>query len=125
MQADAFAGELLAPERLFRPDALRLTFDRLTQLKAYWGLSMKGVIVRAEAVGANDRQAAVRLHKQFSARGYNSAEPFPLVEEQPALISQSIEVHLQEHDYKVEELARSIHLTPAEFRTEFLREAAI
>lgn len=121
-QADAFAGELLAPAALFRPAARRLTFDRLPQLKAYWGLSMKGIIKRAQAIGAVDPKAALRLYKQHSARGYNAAEPYPLPPEPPTLVQTAINVHLQEHGYTRDELAEAILLNPADFRQQFLGE---
>lgn len=121
-EADAFAGEFLAPATLFRPDVRRLTFDRLPQLKAYWGLSMKGVITRALAIGAINRPAAIKLYKQHSARGYNAAEPYPVKPEPPTLVETAIHVHLQEHGYSRDELAEAVRLNPDEFRRDFLHE---
>lgn len=121
-EADAFAGEFLAPAALFKASARRLTFDRLPQLKAYWGLSMKGIIKRAQVVGAIDQKTAVRLYKQHSARGYNSAEPYPLPPEPPTLVETAIHVHLGEHGYTRDELAEAIRLNPSEFRRDFLGE---
>jgi Zn-dependent peptidase ImmA (M78 family) len=123
-QADAFAGEFLAPVAYFKADARRLTFDRLPQLKTYWGLSMKGVIRRAKAVGALDPKTATRLYKQHSARGYNSAEPYPLKPEPPTLVNAAIKVHLEEHGYTRDELAEAALLTTQEFSRDFLGEAA-
>jgi Zn-dependent peptidase ImmA (M78 family)/DNA-binding XRE family transcriptional regulator len=120
LQADAFAGEFLAPEASFRPDVRRLTFDRLAQLKAYWGISMKGIIKRAQAIGAIDTQTALRLYKQHSARGYNSAEPYTLPPEPPTLIKRAIDVHLHDHAYTPAELASAVHLTSREFYRDFL-----
>jgi Zn-dependent peptidase ImmA (M78 family)/transcriptional regulator with XRE-family HTH domain len=122
LQADAFAGEFLAPEYYFRHDARRLSFDRLPNLKAYWGLSMKGVIKRAETVNAIDRATALRLYKQHSARGYNAAEPYPLASEPATLVEQAITVHLQDHGYTPDELATAIRVTPGEFYRDFLGE---
>lgn len=119
-QADAFAGEFLTPQAAFRPSVRRLTFDRLPQLKAHWRISMKAVIVGATKVGAIDKQTSVRLYKQHSAHGYNRAEPFPLSPEPPSLVRQAVDVHLSEHGYSVEELARVVRLDPDEFSREFL-----
>jgi len=121
-QADAFAGEFLAPIARFKPDARRLTFDRLPQLKAYWGLSMKGVIKRARVVDAIDTKTATKLYKQHSARGYNAAEPYPLKSEQSTLVDAAINVHLQEHGYTRDQLAEAALLTPQEFVRDFLKE---
>ncbi len=119
-QADAFAGELLAPQSVFGPQVRRLTFQRLPQLKAYWRISMKAVIKRAEAIGAIDRSAAVRLYKQHSARGYTRAEPYALDPEPPTIIREAIRIHLQEHDYTPAELAEAVRLTPGEFQHDFM-----
>lgn len=119
-EADAFAGEFLAPVAYFKPAARKLTFDRLPQLKAYWGLSMKGIIKRAETVGAIDSKTAVRLYKQHSARRYNTAEPYPLKPEPPTLVEAAINVHLQDHGYTQDELAAASLLTPQELASEFL-----
>lgn len=121
-QAEAFAGEFLAPESLFRPSVRKLTFDKLGQLKAYWRISMKAIIKCSEAIGAIDRRAAVRLYKQHSARGYNNIEPYPVPPEEPTLIKQAIQVHLQQHGYTREELAEAALLTVDEFARDFLQE---
>jgi Zn-dependent peptidase ImmA (M78 family) len=82
-EADAFAGESLAPAALFRPDLRGVTFDRLPNLKMYWRLSMKGIIKRGQAIGAIDRHTATRFYKQHSARGYSVAEPYPPSPDRP------------------------------------------
>lgn len=121
-QADAFAGEFLAPESLFRPDVRRLSFSRLPQLKAYWGLSMKGIITRAKRIGAIDAATATKLYKQHSARGYNKVEPYPLKAEKPSLVDAAVRVHLDEHGYTQEQLAEAVLLDPREFAREFLEK---
>ncbi len=121
-EADEFAGEFLAPRAAFGNDCRRLTFDRLPTLKAYWRLSMKAIITRAAAIGAVDQPMAVRLYKQHSARGYNSAEPFPIPEELPSLVGEAIRVHLDEHGYSNSELAEAMLLSDDEFATAFLDE---
>ncbi len=123
-EADEFAGEFLAPSSLFRRDVRNLTFDKLPTLKTYWGLSMKGIIRRATAIGAIDSQQGVRLYKQHSARGYNAAEPYPLPAEPPTLVDHAITIHLQEHGYTQEELAESVGLLPGEFAKKFLGDDA-
>jgi Zn-dependent peptidase ImmA (M78 family)/transcriptional regulator with XRE-family HTH domain len=124
IEADAFAGEFLAPEALFRPDCRRLTFDRLPNLKSYWRLSMKGIIKRAQTVGAIDQTTTVRLYKQHSARGYNTVEPYPVAPEPPTLIRSAIDVHLTDHEYTLNELATALLLNEAEFAHDLLGDAA-
>jgi Zn-dependent peptidase ImmA (M78 family) len=117
-EADAFAGEFLAPVRLFKPDCRNLTFAKLPNLKAYWRISMKAVIKRAQAVDAIDRETAVRLYKQHSARGFNTMEPYPVPDEPPTLIQAAIDAHLADMEYTPQDLAEAVLLNP----TEFLRD---
>lgn len=121
LQADAFAGEFLAPQALFRHDVRRLTFDRLPALKTYWRLSMKAIIKRAHAIDAIDQATAVKLYKQHSARGYNTAEPYAIAPEPPTLVGQAVDVHLHEHGYNAAELAQAIRMSKGELFRDLLR----
>ena len=123
-EADAFAGEFLAPAVPFRQSLRGITFDRLANLKAYWGLSMKGIIRRGRAIDAIDPQTAMRLYKQHSARGYNTAEPYPLKAEPPTLIKTAVNIHLQDHEYTATELATAVFLETGEFYEALLGEPA-
>jgi Zn-dependent peptidase ImmA (M78 family)/transcriptional regulator with XRE-family HTH domain len=120
-EADAFAGEFLAPEGLMRPDLRQLNFDRLPNLKTYWRLSMKAIIKRAQVIGAIDMPAATRLYKQYSARRYNTQEPYPLSPEPPSLITDAVGVHRTHHGYDTEELAAAVLLLSQEFTQKFTR----
>jgi Zn-dependent peptidase ImmA (M78 family) len=119
-EADAFAGEFLTPRHLIFPDLKKLTFGRLPALKMHWGISMKALIKRAEVIGAIDKTAATRLYKQYSARRWNNAEPYPLPPESPSLIREAARVHFQDHGYSVAELADAVRLTEDELRRELL-----
>jgi len=123
-EADAFAGEFLAPRALIAPELRRLTFERLYPLKMSWRLSMKALIMQAERTGTIDYNAARRLYKQYSARGFHTAEPYDLPPEPPTLVPSAIDVHLREHEYALDELAVGVaYLWSDEFQTEFLSPA--
>jgi Zn-dependent peptidase ImmA (M78 family)/transcriptional regulator with XRE-family HTH domain len=121
-QADAFAGEFLAPERVFRPQVSRLDFTKLAPLKTFWRISMKAVITRAQKIGAIDPMTATKLYKQYSARRYNSGEPYKLSPEPSTLLTEAVRIHLQEHGYTREELAQAARLQADEFYRDFLGE---
>jgi Zn-dependent peptidase ImmA (M78 family)/transcriptional regulator with XRE-family HTH domain len=121
-EADAFAGEFLAPRSLILPDLQGLTFGRLPALKMHWRLSMKALIKRAEVVSAINRPDAVRLYKQYSARRWNNAEPYPLSSEPPTLVCEAAHVHLLEHGYTMQELADAVRLTETELQHELLSD---
>lgn len=107
-EADRFAAEFLAPAALITPDLRKLTFDRLPTLKMVWKLSMKALIMRADRLGTIDRAQATRLYKQYSARGFNDAEPYPLPEEPATIVSSAVDVHQRVHRYSAEELSEKV-----------------
>jgi Zn-dependent peptidase ImmA (M78 family) len=121
-EADAFAGEFLAPRQELGPDLRNLSFSRLPPLKMYWRISMKAIITRGQKIGAIDPMSASRLYKQYSYRRYNDGEPFPLPPETPSLVSEAIRVHLDQHSYSVEELAEAVLLGDREFRIDLMGE---
>jgi Zn-dependent peptidase ImmA (M78 family) len=125
VEADEFAGEFLAPEVYFKPTCRRLTFDRLANLKSFWRISMKAIIKRAHFIGAIDDGVAVRLYKQHSARGYNSAEPYEIPAEQSTLVKSAIDVHMNDHGYSADELAQAMLLPRDEFLRDFLGERSL
>lgn len=121
-QADAFARELLTPREVFRHDVRNLKFDKLPALKTYWRLPMKGIIKGAHAIGAINQATATRLYKQHSARGYNTAEPYPLSPEPPTLTATAAHIRLDELGYSPSELAAAVYLSEGEFYRCFLGE---
>ncbi len=109
-EADDFAGEFLAPRRLIRPSLHGLSFEKLPILKEHWRLPMKAIIKRAERIGAINRNASVRLYKQFSARGYNSREPSPVATEPATLMQRVVRFYMDEHEYSLEDVAGAARL---------------
>jgi Zn-dependent peptidase ImmA (M78 family) len=123
-QADQFAGEFLAPRDEVTPDLRGLSMARLPALKMFWRISMKALITRARNLGAIDPTSASRLFKQYSARRYNDAEPYPVPSEPPTIIDAAVQIHLGEHGYAPHELAEVVRLSEWEFRRELLRSDA-
>ncbi|HWC34116.1 MAG TPA: XRE family transcriptional regulator [Mycobacteriales bacterium] len=121
-QADEFAAEFLTPKAQVLPDLRALSFARLPALKMHWRITMKALIYRAEATGAISRQQSVRLYKQYMARRWNNAEPYPLDAEEPTLITAAAAVHMNDHGYTGPELAEAVRLTYEEFYDEFLQQ---
>jgi hypothetical protein len=111
-EASRFAGALLMPtwdaqELLFGG----LTLARLGRLKASWGISMAGLIVRAHQLAAIDRLRQESLFKQISARGWRREEPVLVRREEPALIPRLIEAKFgQVPDWS--NIGRSFDLPP-------------
>jgi hypothetical protein len=63
-----------------------VTLRRLAELKAMWGVSIAGLIMRARQVEAIGMACQESLFKQLSARGWRLTEPVRVHREQPALL---------------------------------------
>jgi len=120
VQADEFAAEFLMPRAAIYPDLMKLSFGRLPALKLHWKVSMKSLITRAKKTGALEEAGAVRLYKQYSARRWTNAEPYPIPVEPPTLVQEAVRVHLKDHGYSQKELATAVRLSEAEFERELL-----
>lgn len=110
-QADEFAAEFLTPAATIKPDLKGLTIENAGRLKMHWRVSIKTLIRRADSLGCITREYATRLYKQYSARGFNTAEPYLLQAEMPTLLNRVIQVHMNDHNYTQAELLKAIRLS--------------
>ncbi len=86
--ANRFAAEFLLPEDVIRPclSSAPLTLTMLADLKSYWGVSIKTLIMRAfELEIITDGQRRY-LFRQMAAKGWNVNEPVPIPQEKPRLL---------------------------------------
>lgn len=121
-QADAFAAEFLAPAEEIAPQLAGLTtgdFPRLIQLKTQWGMSIAALIRRAHDLGEiTDRQ-----YRQFQIRlnqlGWKQVEPGAVPAEAPSTLTRVMEVHLHDHGYTLDELAKTAGMLPSFFKTHY------
>jgi Zn-dependent peptidase ImmA (M78 family)/transcriptional regulator with XRE-family HTH domain len=121
-QADIFASEFLAPSEEIAPQLAGLTtrdFPRLIQLKAQWGMSIAALIRRAHDLG----EISERQYRQFQIRlnqlGWREVEPGALPAETPSTLTRVMGVHLAEHGYTVEELAKTAGMLPGTFQAHY------
>lgn len=93
-QAHRFAAAFLAPAEPLLDDWAdlggRVTLRVLQQLKATWGVSIKMLVVRFRQLGVIDDDHARSLYRQISARGWNTAEPVEVSNEQPVWLDKSL-----------------------------------
>jgi Zn-dependent peptidase ImmA (M78 family)/transcriptional regulator with XRE-family HTH domain len=113
-EADDFAAELLMPSASAMADLKALTIDKAIRLKMHWKVPIKMIIRRAKELGAVTHEHGIRLYKQYSARGFNAAEPYPVPMEIPTLLARVIRVHLDDHNYTYKELLEAMRLVNAE-----------
>jgi Zn-dependent peptidase ImmA (M78 family) len=113
-EANAFAGELLLPERQFRRILVgqTVTLEWLARQKAYWRTSMAFLLYRAGAVGALTRHQSEYLWKKLSALGWRTREPqeTEFAYEQPSAFPRLIRLHSDDMHYDLETLTRLLSM---------------
>lgn len=116
-EANRFASEFLMPAFDIRGHLpRRLTLEKLAGLKPHWRVSMAALLERAFQLHCISERQRRSGWAQLSARGYNQVEPFPIAAEQPTLINEIVQVHLDSLGYTEQELSALVRLRPAEFR---------
>jgi Zn-dependent peptidase ImmA (M78 family) len=119
-EANAFAAELLAPERELRREFIggNLTLERLARLKASWRVSMQFLLYQAAQIGWINQYRSQLLWKQISSLGWRTREPpetdFPY--EEPKLFPEIINLHARDLGYGISEFAELLHLEPNDLR---------
>lgn len=118
-QADRFAAEFLAPANEIAEDLVGLTtrdFPRLLQLKSQWGLSVAALVRRAHDLDLISPRQYKEFFIKISRLGWRTFEPGDVPIEQPRTLRRVMEVHLNEHDYAVADLAEAARMTVDPFR---------
>lgn len=120
VEADEFAGELLAPIKQIRPDLIggKITLERLVQLKKFWKVSVASLLYRIGKHGLISANQSDYLWRQLSARGWRKREPeeTQFAAEAPHLYTQVIKLHEDELGYDVEDFAGLLHLSKNDVR---------
>lgn len=97
-QAHLFAGAFLLPAETFGAEVIRPTLDTFLALKPRWKVSVAAMIMRCKQLQILDEEAASRLWRSYSARGWRKGEPFDddIPFEQPRLMPRGIKLLLEE-----------------------------
>jgi Zn-dependent peptidase ImmA (M78 family)/DNA-binding XRE family transcriptional regulator len=106
-EANRFAAALLMP----RVDILaalgrsRITLDELVAFRRRWRVSVQALMRRARDLELITSDQYVRLYKQLSRRGWRKSEPVEIPVEQPAILTEALNVQRNAHQYSDDELA--------------------
>jgi len=123
-EANMFASEFLMPNNEIKPYLTKLTIQKLAELKAYWKVSMQSILVKAykqtHIITKNQYQY---LFKQISSLGYRKKEPIFLTPEEPTLLREIINVHINELEYSTTELSELLHLNENEFFNTYMKKS--
>ncbi|WP_075978721.1 helix-turn-helix domain-containing protein [Actinokineospora bangkokensis] len=104
-EADRFAEEFLMPAASVTSDLRGIDLKRAATLKPYWKVSMQSLILRAEHLGLINSGRCRSLHAYMNKLGYLPVEPFPVEREEPSVLVDMVQVHLDDHEYTTKELA--------------------
>lgn len=122
-EANQFAAEFLTPADEIRPQLEGLTtrdLAKLHDLRMYWRVSLPFLVHRAGDLGCISERQQRSFYQLLNSRGLMTRTPDHLVAaEPPTMLRRIIEVHLQDHGYQVEELARTAMMTSDRFRESF------
>jgi Zn-dependent peptidase ImmA (M78 family)/DNA-binding XRE family transcriptional regulator len=124
-EADEFAAEFLMPSRdiighLGRP----FTLAKAAALKAHWRVSMAAIIHRARDLDRISDAYYKKLMAQLSKAGYRKVEPVALEDEEPSVMTDVVNVHMNSHGYSTQQLSRVAMMNEAEFIDRFVPRAA-
>ena len=116
-EADEFAAELLMPAKGILSDLKKhLTIRELGRLKLKWRISMAALIYRAKTLNTITSEMTSSLYKKMNSYGYRKQEPdeFNVENEQGSLLSQLLQMHLDDLGYSFDELAEAFRTFPNE-----------
>lgn len=115
-EANLFASEFLMPTDDIKSDFQYLTIHKLADLKLYWKVAMSAIIYKAAFIGKITERQSRYLYMQLSKAGYKTREPAELdpPTETPSLLKKIIDVHLDDLNYSINELASILHLEEEE-----------
>ncbi|MFE8605493.1 helix-turn-helix domain-containing protein [Archangium violaceum] len=117
-EADRFASELLMPADDIYSDLRGLNLEKLAQLKLYWKVSMRALIMRADQLGVIPPNRKRTLMMQMSKMG--QSEPVQIREEYPTLVREVASFHIQKLGYNENQLSSTLCLRPDEMRQLYL-----
>lgn len=123
-EAFIFASELLIPAREIKHHLVKLTIEKLTELKTYWKVSMQAILVKAyKHLNAITKNQYHYLYKQIVFLGYKINEPIFIPREEATSIKEIINLHLNGLGYTKSQLSSLLHSTEKEFDELYMNNA--
>lgn len=115
-EANKFAAEFLLPASEIKQHLYDVKLSTLALLKSIWRVSMGALLERARQLKTITQTQYRYMRIKFSKLGYNTKEPpeTDIKREQPSLLKELVDLHIESLGYSVLELATLLHLTEAE-----------
>lgn len=118
-EANAFAAELMVPERQFRRQFIGMSgisLEWLALQKAYWKMSMAYLLYRAGAIEAISRHQSEYAWKKINSMGWRIREPhetdFPY--EEPTVFPKLLKMHVDVLGYDVDTVGQFVNASKAD-----------
>ena len=107
------------------PDLAQMTLEKAAGLKAYWKASMQAIVRRARDLKRILPSRYDRLCAQTALRGYRTHEPVPIAAEEPTLLRQLVELHMDSHGHSIDDLCHmALVRDPKEFCSLYVPDRA-
>lgn len=117
-EANEFASELLIPANEISQHLVRLSMDKLADLKRYWKVSMQAILVKAKSEGVISSNQYKYLWQQMAP--FRTKEPVEVPPDNICLLKELFQVYLVQLGYTKMELARLLCITEEDLERIYL-----
>jgi Zn-dependent peptidase ImmA (M78 family)/DNA-binding XRE family transcriptional regulator len=114
-EANLFASEFLMPKRDCVIDLKSLTFNKLTILKAYWGVSKAAIIRRAKTIGTIDEPTYKYMMVELGRRNERKIETGYVDIDESQILNEVINLLKTKREYNEQSIATSMNLNTDDF----------
>lgn len=118
-EANQFASEFLMPEKDCSFELQSVTFNKLTMLKAYWGISKAAIIRKAKTIHAISESTYTYLMVELGRRNERKNETGYVEIDEPKILGKVIELHKTELAKSTDEIAESVYLNTDDYVSYF------
>jgi Zn-dependent peptidase ImmA (M78 family)/DNA-binding XRE family transcriptional regulator len=114
-ESNVFAGAFMISRREFARELPRgrLKVAHLVEMKRRWGMSMGALAMRANQIGAINRDELGALWREIGWRGYRTVEPIDVPVEQPTVFGAVLDIQRTEHGLNDAQIAQLARVSPS------------
>ena len=117
-EANEFASELLIPSNEISQHLVRLSMDKLSDLKRYWKVSMQAILVKAKSEGIITPNQYKYLWQQMAP--FRTKEPVEIPSDNICLLKELFQVYLTQLGYDKVELAKLLCISEEDLDSIYL-----
>jgi Zn-dependent peptidase ImmA (M78 family)/DNA-binding XRE family transcriptional regulator len=114
-EANQFPGAFYMPTKDCKQDLLRLTYNKLPSLKAYWGLSKAAIIYKAKDAGFINEKTYTYMMIELGRNNERKQESGFVEIDSPTTLQEVINLLENEVGYTQEEIAEKLRLSVEDY----------